>query len=402
MIDIIDIKKAQENLDGIVYKTPLAYAPVLSDMVSNNIYLKKENLQQTGSFKLRGAFNKISKLSKQQRDKGIVASSAGNHAQGVAYSAKYFNCDATIVMPEATPQLKINGVKSYGVDVVLHGDNYDEAYKKAVQICQKEQKNFIHPYEDDDVICGQATIGLEILQQLNDIDIVLVPIGGGGLIAGVAKAIKYHKPDIKIVGVVASGAMSMKESFEAKKPINSKTVKTIADGIAVRDTSEKMLKLLLESIDDIVKVEDKEIANAVLFLLEKQKIVVEGAGATTVAALLHNRLKIKNKNIVALLSGGNIDVTMLSVIIEKGLIKSSRKMNMVVTLIDKPGALKELTNIFEACQANIVQIDYDRASLSLDFGDANVTISLETKGEQHQTDIRKALRDSAYNFKELR
>ena len=305
-------------------------------------------------------------------------------------------------MPEATPQLKINGVKSYGVDVVLHGDNYDEAYKKAVQICQKEQKNFIHPYEDDDVICGQATIGLEILQQLNDIDIVLVPIGGGGLIAGVAKAIKYHKPDIKIVGVVASGAMSMKESFEAKKPINSKTVKTIADGIAVRDTSEKMLKLLLESIDDIVKVEDKEIANAVLFLLEKQKIVVEGAGATTVAALLHNRLKIKNKNIVALLSGGNIDVTMLSVIIEKGLIKSSRKMNMVVTLIDKPGALKELTNIFEACQANIVQIDYDRASLSLDFGDANVTISLETKGEQHQTDIRKALRDSAYNFKELR
>ncbi|RLA75312.1 MAG: threonine ammonia-lyase [Epsilonproteobacteria bacterium] len=402
MIDIIDIKKAQENLDGIVYKTPLAYAPVLSDMVSNNIYLKKENLQQTGSFKLRGAFNKISKLSKQERDKGIVASSAGNHAQGVAYSAKYFNCDATIVMPEATPQLKINGVKSYGVDVVLHGDNYDEAYKKAVQICQKEQKNFIHPYEDDDVICGQATIGLEILQQLNDIDIVLVPIGGGGLIAGVAKAIKYHKPDIKIVGVVASGAMSMKESFEAKKPINSKTVKTIADGIAVRDTSEKMLKLLLESIDDIVKVEDKEIANAVLFLLEKQKIVVEGAGATTVAALLHNRLKIKNKNIVALLSGGNIDVTMLSVIIEKGLIKSSRKMNMVVTLIDKPGALKELTNIFEACQANIVQIDYDRASLSLDFGDANVTISLETKGEQHQTDIRKALRDSAYNFKELR
>ncbi len=402
MINLDNIKHAHKALEQIVYKTPLAYAPVLSREVSNNIYLKKENLQQTGSFKLRGAFYKISKLTKTQRDKGIVASSAGNHAQGVAYSAQHFDCPATIVMPEATPQLKINGVKSYGVDVILHGNTYDDAYHKAIQICKAEQKTFIHPYQDDDVICGQGTVGLEILDQLDTIDIVLVPIGGGGLIAGVAKAIKATHANTKIVGVVASGAKAMKESFEQKKPINSTSVKTIADGIAVRDTSPKMLELLLECVDDIVQVEDKEIANAVLFLMEKQKLVVEGAGATTVAALLHHRLNTKNKNIVAVLSGGNIDVSMLSVIIEKGLIKSHRKMNLVVTLIDKPGALKDITNIFETIKANIVQIDYDRASLSLDFGDANVTIALETKGKEHQELIRESLTKHKYNFKELR
>ncbi len=402
MINLDNIKTAKKSLQHIAYETPLAYAPILSREVSNKVYLKKENLQQTGSFKLRGAFYKISKLSKTQRDKGIVASSAGNHAQGVAYSAQYFGCPATIVMPQATPQLKINGVKSYGVDVILYGNTYDDAYHKAMQICQAEQKTFIHPYEDDDVICGQGTVGLEILDQLDDIDIVLVPVGGGGLIAGVANAIKSIKPDIKVVGVVASGARSMKESFEKKKPINSKSVKTIADGIAVRDTSAKMLSLMLECVDDIIEVEDKEIANAVLFLMEKQKLVVEGAGATTIAALLHDRLKVKNQNIVAVLSGGNIDVSMLSVIIEKGLIKSHRKMNIVVTLIDKPGALKEITNIFETLKANIVQIDYDRASLSLDFGDANVTIALETKGEEHQEIVRKSLTKNRYNFKEMR
>ncbi|MGB5867783.1 MAG: threonine ammonia-lyase, partial [Arcobacteraceae bacterium] len=397
MINIQDIQEAKQRLTGIVTDTPIAYAPILSRNAQADIYLKKENLQLTGSFKLRGAFNKIAKLSKEERDRGVVAASAGNHAQGLAFSAKHFECDATIVMPEATPLLKVNGVKSHGANVVLHGANYDEAYKYAQELVTKENKTFVHPFADDDVIAGQGTLALEILDKIDNIDVIIIPIGGGGLISGMATAIKHIKPSIKIIGVVSSGANAMKNSFEAKEQLNSQSVKTIADGIAVRDVTPRMLEYVLELVDEIIEVDDTEVAAAILFLLEQHKLVVEGAGATGVAAVMHNKIDMKGKKIVLPLSGGNIDVTMLAQIIQKGLVKSARKMNLIVTLVDKPGSLKTLTNIFEKISANIIQIDFDRNSVALDFGDANVTIALETKGEEHQESIRTELKKAGFN-----
>jgi len=401
MITLKDIEQAKTRLEGVVQNTPLSLAPILSEQLGANIYLKKENLQLTGSFKIRGSFNKISTLSTKEKSLGVVAASAGNHAQGVAYSAKYFNIDATIIMPEATPLTKVSGVKSYGANVVLHGSNYDEAYEYAIKYANENNKTFVHPYIDDKVIAGQGTIALEILEQLNNIDMIIVPIGGGGLISGIAKAVKELKPSIKIIGVVASGANAMKLSFDAQQIKKVKKVKTIADGIAVKNVMDIMYNRVISLVDEVVEVNDNEIANAVLFLLEKQKLIVEGAGATGLAAVMHNKINIKGKNIVLPLSGGNIDVSMLSLIIEKGLVKSSRKMNLVITLIDKPGALKNLTNIFEQIDANIVQIDYDRDSVALDFGDANITISLETKGETHQELLREKLKSEGYRFKEI-
>ena len=401
MINIEKINEAKKRLNGIIRATPIAYAPILSKKHKADIYLKKENLQLTGSFKLRGAFNKIATLSDQERAKGVVAASAGNHAQGVAYSSKHFNCNATIIMPDATPLTKVSGVKSYGAEVILHGSNYDESYKYAMQYASDNDKSFVHPFADDEVIAGQGTIAVEIFEEIENVDIMIVPIGGGGLISGIATAAKTLNPNLKIIGVVASGAPAMKESFKAKTPIDSLSVKTIADGIAVRDTTPKMLDYVLDLVDEIVEVEDNEIASAILFLLEQHKLVVEGAGAVGTAAIMHNKINVEGKTVVLPLSGGNIDVTMLAQIIEKGLVKSSRKMNLVVTLIDKPGSLKNLTNIFEQLNANIVQIDYDRNSVSLDFGDANVTIGLETKGEDHQETIRKKLAQDGYRLKEL-
>jgi len=401
MITLKDIEEAKETLNGVIHNTPLAHAPILSKELNSNIYLKKENLQLTGSFKIRGAFNKISSLNDEEKSRGVVAASAGNHAQGLAYSAKYFNIKATIVMPEATPLIKVLGVKSYGAEVVLKGANYDEAYVEALKISKEENKTFVHPFNDDKVIAGQGTLALEILEQLDDIDIIVIAIGGGGLISGMATVIKQLKPSIKIIGVVPCGANAMKKSYDSKSIINSKSVKTIADGIAVRDVTPRMYDLVSSLVDDVIEVEEQEIASAILFLLEKQKIVVEGAGAVGLAAIMHNKIDVKDKNVVLALSGGNIDVSMLSLIIEKGLVKSSRKMNLVITLMDKPGALKTLTNIFEQIDANIVQIDYDRDSVTLDFGDANITISLETKGSEHQEVLREKLKEAGYRFKEI-
>ena len=399
MLNIKEIQKAEKRLKKIINKTPIAYAPILSKEYNGEVYLKKENLQLTGSFKLRGAFNKIATLSKKEKKKGVVAASAGNHAQGVAFSSQYFNCKATIITPETTPLTKVTGVKSYGADVILYGSNYDESYKYALEFAKKNNKSFIHPFADDEVISGQGTIALEILNEIKNIDMIIVPIGGGGLISGIATAVKALNPKIKIIGVVASGAKAMKDSFETKIGQNSKVVRTIADGIAVRDTTPKMVNLVLDLVDDIIEVEDNEIASAILFLLEKHKLVVEGAGAVGTAAIMHHKIDITNKKVVLPLSGGNIDVTMLSQIIEKGLIKSSRKMNLIVTLIDKPGSLENLTTIFEKLNANIVQIDYDRNSVSLDFGDANVTIGIETKGDEHQIKIKKELIKNNFRFK---
>lgn len=401
MITLNDIKEAKKNLSNVTINTPLALAPILSKKHNANIYLKKENLQLTGSFKLRGAFNKLAQLNHEQRDNGVVAASAGNHAQGLAFSAQHFNCEATIFMPEATPLTKVSGVKSYGANVVLIGSNFDEAYEKATKFAQEHNKEFIHPFADDKVIAGQGTISLEILEEIKEMEQIIVPIGGGGLISGIAIAAKAINPNIRIIGVVASGAKGMKESFESHMPIDSVSVKTIADGIAVRDVTPKLLDIILEYVDEIIEVTDNEIANAILFLLENHKLVVEGAGAVATAAIMHEKIDLEDTNTCAIVSGGNIDVTMLSLIIDKGLVKSARKMNLIVTLMDKPGALNHLTAVLQKSDANIVQIDYDRNSVKLEFGEAHVTIAVETKGDEHQKLIRENLKQSGYRFKQI-
>ncbi|MBE0497651.1 MAG: threonine ammonia-lyase [Campylobacterales bacterium] len=403
MLNLESIKRAAERIKHVVARTPFAYAPLLSSMSGAEIFVKKENLQITGAFKLRGAYNKLATLSEAQRAEGIIAASAGNHAQGVAFAAKHFGSKAVIIMPETTPLTKINGVSSYGAEVILAGENYDEACAYAIAYGEENNLVFIHPFEDEEVMSGQGTIALEMLDEIDDLDIIIVPVGGGGLISGVATAAKALNPKIRIIGVSAAGAPALRLSFEQKKPIDTTSVRTIADGIAVRDTSPITLKQILMSVDEIVSVDDEEIANAVLFLLEKQKLVVEGAGAVGVAALMHSKIAdIKGKKAGVILSGGNIDVTMLSVIIEKGLLKSHRKMKLTVTLVDKPGSLMKLTDLLNKLYANIVHIAYDRTSTTLDYGDANVTIHLETKGETHQNEIRSVLLEHGYLSSEMK
>ena len=401
MISLSKVVEAKKQISHIVHNTDFGLAPLLSQKVNAKVYLKKENLQLTGAYKIRGAYNKIASLSKEAKEKGVIAASAGNHAQGVAYSAKEFAIKAIIIMPEATPLLKVTGTMDLGAEVILHGDNYDEAYTYALEYAKSNDLTFIHPFEDEAVIAGQGTIALEMLDKVNDLDFVVVPIGGGGLISGISSVIKQLNPNIKVIGATAKGAPAMFKSFQGKKVLNSKSVRTIADGIAVRDVNENNLNHILECVDEIVQVDDEEIATAILYLLEKQKLVVEGGGAVSVAAIMHHKFDFaKDAKIGAILSGGNIDVQMLSVIIEKGLIKSYRKMKLLITLIDKPGALMKLTDILREINANIIEIDYDRTSTTLSYGDAKITIVLETKGEKHQNEIREELKKNGYEAKE--
>lgn len=397
MLDINKINEAALRIKDVVVDTPFSYAPHLSELSGAQVYLKKENLQVTGAFKIRGAYNKIATLTEEQRACGVVAASAGNHAQGVALSASKFGIKAVIVMPESTPLTKINGVKHYGAEVILAGANYDEAYAYAKTYGVENSLTFVHPFEDDEVMAGQGTVALDILKKCADIDAVIIPAGGGGLVSGMACAIKSINPKIEVIAVSALGAPALKNSFDLKKAVDSLSVRTIADGIAVRDTSEITLGYMLKTVDKFISVDDEEIASAILFLLERQKLVVEGAGAVGVAALLHHKLEhLKGKKVAIVLSGGNMDVTLLSVIIEKGLLKSGRKMKVTVTLIDKPGSLMRLTEILKDLNANIVHISYDRTSISLDYGDANVTIHMETKGDEHQQEIRATLKKEGY------
>lgn len=402
MVDLNKIVQAKRTISGFVNKTPFALSPKMSRAYEAEIYLKNENLQKTGAYKIRGAFNKIAHLSEEEKAKGVICASAGNHAQGVAISAKHFGVRAVIIMPEATPLLKVSGTKALGGEVILKGDNFDEAYAYALEYAKEQGLTFVHPFDDEFVQAGQGTIALEMLEDVADLEYLVVPVGGGGLVSGVASCAKQINPDIKIIAVSAKGAPAMYESFKKKEAINSKSVRTIADGISVRDTSKITLKTILECVDEFVQVDDEEIASAILYLLEEQKIIVEGAGAVGVAALMNAKFNYpKNAKIGIVLSGGNIDVQMLNIIIEKGLIKSHRKMTIIVTLVDKPGALMNLTEILRKANANIVKIDYDRFSTKLDYGDAAITITLETKGKDHQEDIAYALKNAGYDFKEI-
>ncbi len=402
MLNLNTIEKAAQRLENVVHHTPMSHAPILSDMTGLEIYIKKENLQRTGSFKLRGAFNKIASLIEKGQRNGVVAASAGNHAQGVAFAAKHFGIDGTIIMPESTPLTKVMGVRELGAEVILHGANYDEAYAHAVKYAEAHTQNFVHPFADEEVMAGQGTIALEMLGQTPQLDAIVVPVGGGGLISGIATAAKALKPEITIIGISAEGAPAMKQSYDARHPIDTTSVRTIADGIAVRDTSPMTLKHILEKVDIFDTVCEDEIANAILFLLERQKLLVEGAGSVGVAAVMHRHLMDlpRGSRVGILLSGGNIDVTMLSLIIEKGLMKSYRKMKLIITLVDKPGALMHLTEALREVQANIVQIGYDRTSTDLEFGDAHVTMALETKGREHQESIRAVLTREGFPFRE--
>ncbi|EBF6064169.1 threonine ammonia-lyase [Campylobacter lari] len=402
MVELNKIYQAKQKIADFVLKTPFVHSSFLSEFLKTDVFLKCENLQKTGAYKIRGAYNTIANLTKEQKQAGVIAASAGNHAQGVAISAKKFDIEAVIVMPEATPLLKVSATKNLGAKVILKGDNFDEAYAYALNYAKEHHLNFIHPFENESIIAGQGTLMLEMLDEISDLDMILVPVGGGGLISGVASAAKQINPAIKVIGVSAKGAPAMYESFKNKKIINSKAVRTIADGIAVRDVNKINFDIILECVDDFIQVDDEEIANAVLYLLEKHKITVEGAGASAVAALLHKKIDLKNhKKIGVILSGGNIDVQMLNIIIEKGLFKAFRKMLINVTLVDKPGALSALSDAIKEAQANIVKIDYDRFSTKLEYGDAMISITLETKGKEHQELVRKILYDKGFNFNEI-
>ncbi|NLL99249.1 MAG: threonine ammonia-lyase, partial [Tepidanaerobacter sp.] len=386
-----DIQEARSHLKDVVYKTGLVHNTTFSEMTGNFIYLKTENLQKTGSFKLRGAFNKIANLPKEQKQYGVIAASAGNHAQGVAMAATAYGIKSTIVMPKHAPLSKIAATKSYGAEVVLYGEVYDEAYEKARQIQKQSGAVFVHPFDDREIIAGQGTIGIEILEDVPDADIIVVPIGGGGLISGIAIAAKHIKPEVKIIGVQTKNLPSMARSLSQNHITTVEGPATIADGIAVKTPGELTFKIVKKFVDDIVTVDEDEIANAILLLLERAKVVSEGAGAASVAAILNRLDIVRNKKIVALISGGNIDVNMLSRIIDKGLVKSGRKIFVNTLIPDRPGTLSQLLNLIAETGANVLSITHDRATADIPLGYAKVKLELETADVQHVVKIKELL-----------
>ena len=391
-----NIERAAENLKPILLDTPLIRSDFFSEEYSCNVYLKPENLQRTGSFKIRGAFNKIANLTEEERNHGVISSSAGNHAQGVAYSAKEKGIPATIVMPNVTPLLKVDATKAFGAKVILHGDVYDEAYRHAMELSEREGYTFIHPFDDYDVICGQGTIGLEILKELPDIDEILVPIGGGGLIAGIALAIKTLKPSVKIIGVVPMGAMAMKISVEEGQVTRLASLKTVAEGVAVKQPGNLTFAITKKYVDDIIAVSEKEIMEAVLLVIEKHKMVAETAGAIPLAGL-RKRAK-KGKNIVCLITGGNIDVLTISEIINQGLITRGRIMCFSVELPDKPGQLVRVAQVLADHGANVIELQHNQfKAIDRYSNKVLLEVTVETNGHEHIIEILDALEDNNFS-----
>ena len=400
-IGLRDIQEARNCLKNVAYKTGLVYNTTFSEMTGNYIYLKTENLQKTGSFKVRGAFNKIAHLSDEEKRNGVIASSAGNHAQGVAMAATSYKIKSTIVMPKHAPLSKISATKSYGAEVVLHGEIYDEAYEKAKEIQRETGATFVHPFNDPYVIAGQGTIGLEIMEDLPDVDMIVVPIGGGGLISGIAIAVKSINPNVKIIGVQTENVPSIVKSISENHVSTVDGKPTIADGIAVKTPGEITFNIIKEYVDDVVTVGEDEIANSILLLLERAKVISEGAGAASLAAVLNRLDNIKNKKIVALISGGNIDVNMLSRIIDKGLVKSGRKIIVRTIIEDRPGTLGKLLNLVAGTGANVLSVLHNRSTADLPLGYANVELELETADEEHVEKIKQLLSLENYNYKLL-
>lgn len=398
MLTLDKIYHAGYVLKNVIRKTDLIHAPKINP--ESDIYLKTENLQITGSFKVRGAYYKISQLSDDEKAKGVIACSAGNHAQGVALAATKNGIKSLICLPDGAPISKVEATKSYGADVCLVNGVYDDAYNKAIQLRDEKGYTFIHPFDDENVIAGQGTIGLELLDQLPDIDAIIVPIGGGGLISGVAFAAKMLKPEIKIYGVQASGAPSMLVSMESGKIECLDSVSTIADGIKVKEPGVNTFDCCQKYVDEIVTVTDDEISSAILALIEQHKLIAEGAGAVSVAAAMFNKVPIKGKKTVCLVSGGNIDVTILSRVIKRGLLKSGRSDSINIELMDKPGQLRDVSRIIAELGGNVVAIHHERASEGSDINGCYLRIVLETRNFEHKMSIRKALADAGFKIVE--
>ncbi len=401
MLTLNDLLKAQENLQGITHITNLDYSTTFSRIAGADVYLKTENLQKTGSFKIRGAYNKIAQLSEEEKARGVIAASAGNHAQGVAFASRRAGIQSSIVMPEGTPLSKVAATKGYGAHVVLHGQVYDDAYQKAREIQENTGATFIHAFDDLQVIAGQGTIGLEILAELPETEIMFVPIGGGGLASGVAAAAKLTNPSVKIIGVEAEGAACFKASREQGKKCNLTSAHTIADGIAVKCPGELTYQLLEQYLDDVVTVTDEEIASTILLLLERAKLMVEGAGAAALAAILYHKYPVVDKKTVAVISGGNIDVNMISLIIEKGLVKTGRRIGISTTMMDKPGNLQDFLQSIAKERGNIISIEHDRAQAYLPVDKARVKTVLEIQGKEHLEKIINSLESKGFKVEFL-
>jgi threonine dehydratase len=395
-VTLSEIHAAMGRVRDSIYLSPCARSEDFSQLTGNSVYLKLDNLQRTGAFKERGALNKLLTLTEEERSRGVIAASAGNHAQGLAYHAGRHGIRAQIVMPLTTPLIKVSATKGYGAEVVLHGANYDEACEEAVRRSQQSGMTFVHPFDDEVVIAGQGTMGLEILQQVPDIEAIVAPIGGGGLIAGVACAVKETNPHVRVIGVQPARLPSMKVAIAEGHPVTLSPAATIADGIAVRRAGEKTLPLVQKYVDDILTVDEEEIANAVLLLLEREKTLAEGAGAAAIAALINHKTSLSGKKVAVLVCGGNIDVSLLSRIMERGLVKDGRLVRLRVHLPDYPGALHRLTGILAQHRANIVETSYDRAYYGVNLGDTAIDITMETRGPDHIAELLSALSASGY------
>lgn len=396
MITLADVKAAYERIRQSIYLSPCTLSATFSQLTGNSIYLKLDNLQRTGAFKERGALNKLLTMTVEERGRGVIAASAGNHAQGLAYHAGRLGISAQICMPLVTPLIKVSATKAYGADVILYGANYDDTCEEAIRRSQQQHLTFIHPFDDDAVIAGQGTLGLEMLQQHPEIEAVVVPIGGGGLVGGIACAIKETNPGVRVVGVQTTRLPSMKVAVSEGKPVTLPPAATIADGIAVRRAGDRTLPLVQKYVDEIVTVDEEEIANAVLLLLEREKTMAEGAGAAAIAAMINRKIEISGKKIAVLVGGGNMDVTLLSRIIERGLVKDGRLLRLRIHLPDYPGALHRLTGILADHRANIVETSYDRTYYGVNLGETAIDITMETRGPAQIAELVSALEAAGY------
>ena len=392
MHKLYDFMEARERLSTITVKTKLLHSDVFSDECGNDVYIKPENLQITGSFKVRGAYNKIAKLTEEEKARGVIAASAGNHAQGVALAAKRLGIKATIVMPKHTPLIKVNATK-------LHGEIYDEAYQKAMELQQEHGYVFVHPFDDEDVIEGQGTIALEVLEELPDADVLLVPVGGGGIVSGIAAAAKLKNPSIKIIGVEPEGAASAIAALKEDHPVPLSEVATIADGTAVRQIGETTLKYIKKYVDEIVTVSDYELMEAFLLLVEKHKLVAENSGILPLAGL--KKLDCKGKKAVAIVSGGNIDVLTISSMINKGLVLRGRIFTFSVNLPDKPGQLVAVSQMLADADANVIKLDHNQFKNLDRFHEVELQVTVETNGEEHIKHIIDTFKNNGYIIKRL-
>lgn len=390
-------EKAYETVQKVILETKLIYSDYYSDLTGNKVYLKPENMQKTGAYKIRGAYYKISTLTEEERNRGLITASAGNHAQGVAYAAKAYNAKAVIVMPTTTPLIKVNRTKAYGAEVILYGDVYDEACSYALKLAEEKGYTFIHPFDDLDVATGQGSIAMEIIKELPTVDIILVPVGGGGLATGVSTLAKLLNPNIKVIGVEPAGANCMQASLKAGEVVTLPNVDTIADGTAVKTPGSKIFPYIQENIDDIITVDDEELIVAFLDLLENHKMLAENSGLLTLAALKH--LDVKDNKIVSIISGGNMDVITFASLVQHGLIARERICTVSVLLPDKPGELTNVSKVIAEAQGNIIQLEHNQF-VSINRNSAvELDITMETFGHEHKVQILKALRDNGYKPK---